>query len=71
MLRAALKHGPLCIQNRTHTPPRPRFGPFLWTARHSNHLPSTFWACFVDGNAVDEAGWNSRLADKYLGVNGL
>ena len=76
---------PICInyfKNRTKTwsfvhpephsyPTRPRFWAFLWTARHSNHLPSTFWPPFVDGTAIGEAGWNSRLADKYLGVNGL
>ena len=59
---------PICInyfKNRTKT------WSFVHPEPHSYPTPSTFWAVFVDGTAMGKAGWNSRLADKSLGVNGL
>ena len=59
---------PICInyfKNRTKT------WSFVHPEPHSYPTPSTFRALFVDGTAMGKAGWNSRLADKSLGVNGL
>ena len=44
--------GRFCGRHYTPTTSRPRVGPFLWTARHSNHLPSTFRAVSVDGTTL-------------------
>ena len=33
---------PFCGRQCNPTTARPRFGPFLWTALHFRHLPSTF-----------------------------
>ena len=58
---------PICInyfKNRTPAPPRPRFAPFLWTALHFRHLPSTFWAVFVTGTRLGVT--TNKLIDREL-----
>ena len=62
--------GPFCGRHCTPTTSRPGFGPFLWTARHTNHLSYRFGACFVDGKFLG-AGLTMAVVDNCLCIREL
>ena len=56
----------------TPTTSRPRLRPFLWTTLHSNYLPSTFRAVFVDGKFfLGGAGLTVAVVDNCLCIREL